>query len=183
MSILTPPTPVTPEDLLSLPDGKSYELVDGRLMERHMGLESSKIALRIAFLIAQFIQDRRLGDLFGSDASYQCFPQAPQEVRRADLSFIRAGRFEGGRLPKGHCRIPPDLAVEVISPGDLAYDVEEKVAMYLAAGVKSVWVVYPPTKVVRVHRRGSSSELTADDTITEPELLPGFSSKVAEFFV
>ena len=183
MSILTPPIPITPEDLLSLPDGKSYELVDSRLVERQMGLESSKIALRIAFLIAQFIQDRKLGDLFGSDASYQCFPQAPQEVRRADVSFIRSGRFEAGRLPRGHCRIPPDLAVEVISPGDLAYDVEEKVALYLGAGIKSVWVVYPPTRIVRIHRRGVSSELTADDTITEPELLPEFSCKVAELFV
>jgi|SRR5579871_3028802 len=183
MSILTPPTLVTPEDLLSLPDGDSYELVDGKLVERHMGLESSKIALRIAFLIARFLQDTKLGELFGSDASYQCFPQYPGEVRRADLTFIRQGRFEGGRLPKGHCKIPPDLAVEVISPGDLAYDVEEKVSMYLKAGVRSVWVVYPPTQVVRVHRRGAVTELTTDDTIAEPELLPDFECKVAEFFI
>ena len=181
MSILTPP--VTPEDLLSLPDGEGYELVDGKLVERHMGMESSKIALRIAFLIALFLEKRKLGDLFGSDTSYQCFPQAPDEVRRADLTFIRAGRFEANRLPKGNCRIPPDLAVEVISPNDLAFDVEEKVALYLGAGVKSVWVVYPPTKTTRVHHSGTSTQLTADDTLTEPELLPGFSCKVGEFFV
>jgi len=182
MSLLTPSTSVTPDDLLSLPDAKGYELVDGRLVERQMGMESSKIALRIAFLIALYLEKQKLGELFGSDTSYQCFPQAPNDVRRADVSFIRSGRFEGNRLPKGNCRVPPDLAIEVISPNDLAFEVEEKVALYLGAGVKSVWVVYPPTKTVQVHRTGTSIHLTADDTITEPDLLPGFSCKVAELF-
>src|SRR5579859_1577977 len=177
MSILPPPTRVTPEDLLSLPDANGYELVDGRLVERQMGMESSKIALRIAFLIALFLEKRKLGDLFGSDTSYQCFPQAPDDVRRADVSFIRSGRFEGDRLPKGNCKIAPDLAVEVVSPNDLAFDVEEKVGLYLGAGVKSVWVVYPPTRTVKLHRSGAFSQLTEHDTITEPELLPGFSCK------
>ena len=34
-------TRYTPEDLLAMPDGKSYELVGGQLMERKTGIESS----------------------------------------------------------------------------------------------------------------------------------------------
>jgi Uma2 family endonuclease len=33
------------------------------------------------------------------------------------------------------------LAVDVVSPGDTVYDVEEKVAEWLAAGARQVWVV------------------------------------------
>jgi len=187
MSVVAPSVLVTPEELLNLPDAVSYELVDGKLVERNMGMESSEIAARIIFLIAAFLKNRKLGHLFASHASYQCFPEAPGNVRRPDLSFVRAGRFEGDRLPKGHCRIPPDLAIEVVSPGDLSYEMDEKVAEYLHAGVRLVWVVHPPTRRVRIHRPLSSplgivSELSDKDTVAGEEVLPGFSCAVADFF-
>jgi Uma2 family endonuclease len=187
MNIITPTAPVTPEDLLNLPDSVSYELVNGKLVERNMGMESSEIAARIVFLIALFLRDKKLGRLFGADASYQCFPDAPNKVRKPDVSFIRSGRLPGDRSPQGHGRIAPDLAIEVVSPGDLSYEIEEKVAEYLQAGVPLVWVVYPPTRRVRIHRSpssplGSVSELSDKETITGEDVLPGFSCAVQEFF-
>jgi Uma2 family endonuclease len=107
MSIITSTAPVTPEDLLDLPDAAGYELVDGKLVDRQMGLESSRISARIIFLIGVFLQNRRRGDVFDAEASYQCFPDAAKKVRRPDVSFIRSGRFQGNRLPAGHCRIAP----------------------------------------------------------------------------
>lgn len=188
MSPLAAAPPITPEDLLSIPDSVSYELVDGKLVERNMGFESSEIAARMIFLIALFLRDHRLGRLVGADASYQCFPDAPNKVRKPDVSFIRSGRFPGDKAPLGHCPIAPDLAVEVISPKDLAYEIEEKVAEYLAAGVPLVWVVHPPTKTVRVHRsrsspRGSVSELNESDSLDGEDVLPGFTCPVKELFV
>lgn len=177
---------ITPEELLRMPDGVDYELVDGKLVERNMGMESSEIAARILILIGIFLRDKRLGRLFGADASYQCFPD-PDKVRKPDVSFIRAERLLGDRILKGHCPIHPDLVVEVISPGDLAYEVEEKVAEYLAAGVPLVWVVNPPTRTVRIRRprsspQGIGSELAETDTITGEDVLPGFSCAVRDFF-
>src|SRR5687767_3124919 len=119
--------PITPDDLLKLPDSLDYELLDGRLVERHTGLESSEIAARLVGLLIIFLRDHRLGRAFGADASYQCFPDAPQKVRKPDVSFVRSGRFPGDRAPTGHGKIAPDLAVEVVSPGDLSYEIEEKV--------------------------------------------------------
>jgi Uma2 family endonuclease len=187
MTIANTGTLFTPDDLLRMENAVSYELVDGKLVERHMGMESSAIAVRVAFLIALFLRDNRLGHLFGADASYQCFPNAPAKVRKPDVSFIRTERLPGGRIPTGHCPVAPDLAVEVISPGDLAYEVEEKVAEYLAAGVPLVWVVHPPTRTVRVHRprsspRGSVADLSEADQITGEEVLPGFTCRIDEFF-
>ena len=187
MTAITEQRTYTPEELLELPDSVNYELVEGRLVERNMGMESSEIAARIVFVLALFMQERRLGRLFGADASYRCFPNAPAMVRKPDVSFVKAGRLPGDRAPAGHCPIPPDLAVEVVSPGDLAYEIEEKVAEYIRAGVPLVWVVYPPTRTVRVHRPATSplgvvSELSAKDTISGEDVLPGFSTPVGAFF-
>jgi Uma2 family endonuclease len=181
------PPPITPEQLLGVPNSVNYELVDGRLVERNMGLESSGIAARILILIGMFLRDHPLGFLFGPDAGYQCFPDAPAKVRKPDVSFIRFGRLKDDRVPAGHCPVPPDLAVEVISPGDLAYEVEHKVSEYLTAGVPLVWVVHPLTRTVRVHRGrpsplGNVSHLVESDLIRGEDAVPGFECRVAEFF-
>ena len=177
----------TPEDLLRLPDAVSYELVDGKLVERHMGMESSVIAARIIHRLREYLGRNRGGLVAGADASYQCFPDAPEKVRKPDVSFIRSGRLEGDRPPTGHCRIAPDLAVEVLSPNDMAYEVEEKVAEYLGAGVPLIWVVHPPTRRVRIIRPasappGSSFELGEAGVISGEDVLPGFSCPVKGFF-
>ena len=187
MSTMTTDLLLTPEDLLNLPDGVKYELVDGRLVERNMGLESSEIAGRIIVLLGLFLRGRGLGHLFLPDAGYQCFPHAPGKIRRPDVSFIRTGRLPGETTPKGFSTIAPDLAVEVISPNDVAEELEEKVADYLRAGVSLVWVVSPVTRSVRIHRPRSAASgpvgvLSEDESITGEEVLPGFSCVVREFF-
>ena len=187
MNTMIAGTSVTPEDLLSLPDGVKYELSEGHLVERNMGLESSEIAGRIIVLLGLFLKGTRLGHLFLPDAGYQCFPHKPSQIRRPDVSFIRTGRLEGEKPPKGFSLIAPDLAVEVISPHDVAEELEEKVADYLRAGVPLVWVVSPATRSVRIHRpraaaNGPISVLSEDETLSGEDVLPGFSCGVREFF-
>ena len=179
---IAPAKTYTPEDLLSLPDAVNYELVDGNLVERNSGSESSVIAALIATVLNNFIRGKRIGLVFGADCGYQCFPDAPEEVRKPDVSVVASGRLPGDKPPKGHTKIAPNLAVEVISPNDLAYEIEDKVAEYLAAGVKLVWVVNPASRTVRVHSGPNSGILRSDDTITGGDVLPGFECRVAEFF-
>jgi Uma2 family endonuclease len=177
----------SPEDLLTLQNAVAYELVNGNLVKRHTGTESSEIAARILILLGIFLRSHRIGRLFGSDASYQCFTGAPRKVRRADVGFVRTDRLPGGRAPKSHCPVAPDLAVEVVSPKDTGEEVECKVAEWLGAGVPLVWVVYPSTRTVRVRRprssaKGSVSDLKDEDVVTGEDVIPGFSCKVREFF-
>lgn len=187
MTTMTPVAEITPEELLALPDNVQYELVDGKLVEREMGMESSGIGTTIIGIIFSYLSSKGLGQLFGADASYQCFADAPSKVRRADVSFIRFGRLPGDVRPKGNCPIPPDLAVEVISPNESFYGVEDKVEEYLSAGVQLVWVVSPPTRKVHIYRPhssslGSGTVLTDTDTITGEDVVPGFSCPVRDFF-
>jgi Uma2 family endonuclease len=174
-------TEYTPEDLLTLPDGDEYELVDGQLVERSMGFESSHVGGRLFGRLFVFCEERFPAWLLPADASYQCFPDAPLKVRRPDLSLM--WREKLSEAPTGHCRIAPDLAVEVISPNELYVEVEEKIAEYLSAGVRLIWVLNPEKRSVMIYRaNGSTTFLHAHDELSGEEIVPGFRCKVAEIF-
>src|SRR5262249_10914622 len=88
---------------------------------------------------------------------------------------IHAGRLPGDELPDGHVTIPPDLAVEVVSPNDLFYEVDRKVQEYLQAGVRLVWVVNPDCRLGWVHRAdGSVGCVREQDELTGEDVLPAF---------
>ncbi|MFQ5730825.1 MAG: Uma2 family endonuclease [Planctomycetaceae bacterium] len=173
----------TPEDLLHMPDGDRYELVDGQLVEIDMGGESSWVGGRIFKSLALY-EGEHGGWAFPGDTSYQCFAFAPEMVRRPDASFVCAGRFEDGEIPKGHIPIPPDLAVEVVSPNDIYTRVEDKVEEYLQAGVRLVWVLNPANRTVRIFRESieGSTQAGPDDDLSGGDVLPGFRCGIAGLF-
>ena len=173
----------TPEDLLELPEGKQFELIDGQLLEKHMGLLECRIAYLITGLIAAFVEPRQLGSGFGSELGYRCFPFAPMRIRKPDASFISSQRLIPDMFSEGFATIAPDLAIEVVSPHDLYCEVEAKIDEYLRAGVRLVWVINPDRHVVRVHRLdGSVSEVSRDGQLSGEDVLPGFSTPVAPLF-
>src|SRR5438270_347459 len=114
MTLAAAPTQLlTAEEFLALPDARDFELIDGHLVERGpMGAESSYVAGQVVTALNLYRRERGAGWVLESETSYRCFG-SPRTVRRADASFIRAGRLPGERLPKGDIRIAPDLAVEV----------------------------------------------------------------------
>jgi len=183
MTVLTRESSFTAEDLLTMRDGERYELVDGTLVEKQMGAESDWIANRLSRRITTLVEEAGLGFAFGSETGYQCFSSDGQRVRKPDASFIRQGRLPGGRIPRGHVRIPPDLAVEVVSPNDLFSEVRIKVEEYLDAGVRLVWVVDPDTRIVEVHQSDRTVViLRAGDELAGGEVLPGFRCRVEDLF-
>jgi Uma2 family endonuclease len=188
MSVLLDRPPIqTADDLLTMPDADRHELLHGKLVAREMGAEANWLATRIAFLIQLFLADRPRGYVFTSEASYACFPDDPRHAPRPDASFVRFGRLKDEKIPKGHFKIAPDLVVEVVSPNDVAEELSEKVADFQSVGVPLIWVVYPSTRRVLIHRLagdplGRASELTESDAISGENVLPGFSCPVAEFF-
>lgn len=183
----TPESPrprLTADELLARPDGEQFELVDGEVRETTMSLESSWIALEIAFLIRQYLETHRLGRVFGEAASYRCFPHDSERVRKPDVSFIRHGRLTQAQFEQGHCRIAPDLAVEVVSPNDLHQDLMGRLEDYFSAGVPLVWVVEPSLKLVTVYENGGRSThmLRGDEELTGGNVLPEFRCPVARLF-
>jgi Uma2 family endonuclease len=162
-----------------VPDG--YELVDGRLVEMPMGTESAWVGTELSRRLGDHCVPQGLGWVFGSDAGYRCFPDRPRLLRKPDVSFVRRGKFPGDRPPRGDSRTAPDLAVEVVSPNDLAEVVQEKVADYLAAGVRLVWVVYPTTRVAVVYRPGGAATWVAEGgELDGQDVVPGFRCRLVD---
>lgn len=174
----------TPEDLLAMPGGENFELVNGRLVERHMGILASWVAGEVFFALANHCRQRRLGWVLpGGDAGYQGFPDSPRSVRKPDVSFVRYGRFPEDQLPSGYARLAPDLAVEVISPNDEYEEVLEKIEEYLRGGVHLVWVISPRNHLVHVYRaNGSIHVLRENDELDGEDVVPGFRCSVRDLF-
>src|SRR5207248_2512323 len=126
--------PVRPEDLLEREDGVRYELIGGRLVERHMGARASEVAANLIQVIGRYVGEHKLGKIFAPDCGYQIFADDPNCVRFPDVSFIARGHLPEDKAPEGHVRVPPDLAVEVVTPNDSAEEVEAKRIAFLQAG-------------------------------------------------
>lgn len=171
----------TPEDLLTAQDGDHFELVDGRLVEKQMSMEAVWVAAQIVHWLTQYGARGTIGLAFGDGATYQCFSFDANLVRRPDVSFILRGRLTSEQFSNGHCRVAPDLAVEVVSPTNRYFEVEQRVHDFLEAGTPLVWVVSPENRFVRIHRiDGTIADVRETGTLTGENVLPGFECQLAD---
>ncbi len=146
------------------------------------GARHGKVTVRAGRRLDEFVQSRRLGEVFGAETGF-ILERDPDTVRGADAAFVSAARLPGGEIPAGFFPGAPDLAVEVLSPDDRASEVEEKVGEYLHAGARAVWVLNPKTRSLTTYAPGGVARLLGpDDVLDGGEVLPGFSIRVAEFF-
>ena len=159
-------------DELPVKEGILYELNEGGLvtmtepMPRHNWVRDN-----IAAALRDFTHPRHLGRVF-LETGYQL---TPETVRIPDVSFVPADRMREIDLDK-RIQGAPALAIEVISPTDLAQELTQKVKQYLAAGVEVVWVFYPKTREVQVFRADGGSFVRHEpETLEDADLLPGFS--------
>jgi len=182
MSILT--QRMSAEELIKLPRGRArYELVRGELQTMSpSGSKHGAVSARLAQLLGNFVEAHQLGIVFGSETGF-LVERNPDTVLAPDVSFIRNERIPQSGLPDGYWSGPPDLAVEVVSPGDSKPKVADKVERWLAAGADEVWAVNPLTQAVEIYMKGDSRRaLKADDMLSGGDLLPGFEIQVADLF-
>ena len=176
---------MTAEELLLLPRGTwRYELVSGELRQMTPGGHvHGAIAAEVLGHLAPFVRARRLGQTYAAETGF-LLRRKPDTVRAPDASFVTAATLQSAPL-SDHGFFPgaPDLALEVLSPSDTYSEVEEKVAEWLAAGTQVVVVLDPRRKVATVYRRGNDVlTLEATDTLTVPDLLPGWSVALSDIF-
>jgi Uma2 family endonuclease len=164
-------------------DRPGCELIDGVWVEKGMSNLAGLVESNLNSSINRHVRANRLGFVFAESATYQLFADQPNRLRRPDLSFVRLGRLPGDKVPDRRMQLAPDLAVEVISPTDLAEGVESKLDEYLRAGVRLVWVLYLTTKNVWAYKPdGTASLYRPGDALPGGEVIPGFSVPVGELF-
>lgn len=176
MSLVTgPERRYTPDELLLMPDGDRYELVDGHLVEPNVSAISNAVEAKLCGKLEQFNEAGSHGWVFTSGDMYRCFPHRPNLIRKPDVSFLRSDRAGIDLFRRRIVTIGPDLAVEVVSPNDEAEELEIKIDDYLKAGVRLAWVIYPVARKARVFRRdGSIVGLSEVDELDGEDVSPGF---------
>ena len=177
------PGTATEEDVVSLHerDDLLYELVDQTLVEKTVGTYESYLALMLGRLLGNFVVERNQGIVLGADGMLRL---APGLVRIPDVSFISWDRLPNRRIPdQAIADLAPDLAVEVISPGNTREEMDRKLREYFDAGVRQVWVVYPRSREVVVYKTADQFETMGQQVTMEGgDVLPGFTFPVAQLF-
>jgi len=175
-------TLLTADDLARMPDDASVqiELDEGELITMPpAGFEHGECENQIMFLLTQHVRKNKLGKVVTGDTGFRLNDRT---VFAPDVAFVRRDRIEAVRS-KSFAKGAPDLAVEIFSPSDGIRQTTRKVKQYLALGCHTVWVVFPKREEVEVYEAtGAKRTLRSIDTLDAPDLLPGFSVKVAELF-
>lgn len=184
------PAPPAPERLLSADEFmalplnlKLYELVRGRLVKVPVtGYEHGEIETNIIRLLDRHIRPRGLGQVTPGDVMFR-LECNPDTLRQPDVAFVRTDRLPPREQRRSYSPVVPDLAVEIRSPSNTVRELAEKVADYLRAGVRLVWVVDLETQTVTVHTPGTVPlTLSVGEEITGAAVLPEFRCPVAAFF-
>jgi Uma2 family endonuclease len=158
-------------------DGRKYELVDGVLLVSPAGGRHGQIIVRLTIRLGGFVAERQLGEVFDSSTGYR-LPGG--NLRSPDVSFVSAERLREGGVPQGFLYVPPDLAVEVLSPDDRPRQIIDKVGEYVAAGVRLVWVIDPERQRAMIHRSLTElREIGPEGSLQGEDVVPDFSCPLA----
>ncbi len=144
---------LTYQDYCRIPeDGQRHEILDGtHFVSPSPGLRHQQVSVQLTRILAAFLRETRLGELL----------QAPSDVILDESTVVQPDHYvvlrsNVARLEPDGCHGPPDLVIEVLSPGNAAHDLVRKLALYDRMGVAEYWVVDPATRRVEVYRRESS---------------------------
>ena len=175
-----PATLMTAEELLhtSIPD-KRTELVRGVLVVREPpGGRHGSVTMNLALRLGNHVEREGAGQVFAAETGF-ALARGPDTVRAPDIAFVRRERLPEP-IPVGFPEFAPHLVVEVLSPGDRPGEILAKVADWLSAGTRLVWVVDPERRLARVYRPdGSETIVPADGVLDGEDVLPGFSCPLA----
>src|SRR5438128_11977770 len=178
---MSPPAVLmTADELLQtqVPD-KRTELVRGVLVVREpAGSRHGLVTMNLGAELAVYAKQTGAGGVYAAESGFK-LASNPDTVRAPDIAFVSRERLPPPSTT-GYPTLAPDLAVEVLSPGDRPGDVLAKVADWLSAGTRLVWVVDPERRLARVYRLdGSETIVTTDGTLDGEDVLPGFACPLA----
>ncbi len=171
---------MTAEEVSNLPDdGYRHELIKGELLTIPLPKEThGAVTVNLSALLYIHVKANNLGRVVG-ECGFK-LESDPDTVLGPDIAFI--ARDRAGSLPEFYRLGPPDLAVEVLSPGDRRGKVERKTALYLELGAKSVWNVNPARRTVEVvHANGERKLFHESDELVD-DTIPGFRVAVSKIF-
>ncbi len=179
MSTTTQTHLMTAEELGNLPDEPlRHELIKGELLTMPLPqTEHMRVSANLTIILGQYVKTNQLGSVF-VEGGYH-LESDPDTVLGPDVSFVSKDRDV---RPGGYFPGPPNLAIEVLSPGDRRGRVEQKLSLWLEFGTKSVWHVNPRRRTVEIISSTGKRQLFHETDELVDDTVPGFRVKVSEIF-
>jgi Uma2 family endonuclease len=170
---------MTAEELMNVDDDSNrHELIKGELLTMPPPkAEHGRVSANLTGMLWQYAKSNRLGDICG-ETGY-ILERNPDTVLGPDVSFVTKDRSQ---RTDGYYSGPPDLAVEVLSPGDRRGKVEHKLSLWLELGTRSVWLVNPRRRTVEVCKPNGDRKLFHETDELVDDTVPGFRVRVSEIF-
>ena len=166
--------------MTTYPDLDRWEMVRGvRQVSELTGGVHGHVVLRLGARLLAFVEEHQLGTVM-TDAGF-VLQTGPATVRGPDVAFVAGKRLEPTGVPLGFFSFGPDLAIEIVSPGERWVTVDEKVTDYLDAGTRLVWILNPSQRSAMVYRAdGRVERLGAADSLDGEDVVPGFRVRIAD---
>jgi Uma2 family endonuclease len=180
-------TLMTEDDLLRMPDdGYRYELIEGELRQMSpTGFDHGRCTGNLHGLLIAHVSKNRLGYVLAAETGFVIARtrDGRATVRAPDVAFVARDRVPADADTSKFLELAPDLVAETLSPSDTAFEVEEKIASWLAAGVRVALVVNPASHSVTIYRLPADiSRLSDADDLDLDDVVAGFRCRVAEIF-
>jgi len=175
----------TIEEFMNLPKSdQRQELVEGELFDMPpTGDEHGRVSDILYRRLGNYVEDNYLGRVWFT-TGFVIDPTTPKPtVRAPDVAFIKTARVPASG--PGAVPVPPDLAVEVISPSDEAGDIKKKLEQYQKAAVPLIWLIYPAKQQVQVYRIANTQTfetLGINNELDGETIVPGFKIAINKLF-
>src|SRR3982750_4237210 len=177
------PGTATEADLLRFVerDKRLCELIDGTLVEKPVGYWETLIAQNLATDLGIYVREKGLGALAGADSTMRM--ASTGRIRLPDLCFVSRERLPRTREPVP--TLAPDLAVEVLSEGNTAEEMLQKLREYFASGTRLAWIIDPATRTVAIYHgpEGPTRVLDERASLDGEQVIPGFTLPVTSLFL
>jgi Uma2 family endonuclease len=157
-------------------DGMKHELLKGEhIVVPPPKFRHSSVQQKLQDVLRPYVQKYGLGDVRLEHG----FRLTSDTWLHPDVSFIRTAQIQNTD-PNGYLEGAPALAIEVASDSNTAAQLDLNIDLYFANGSEEVWIVYPKTRKVLVHRPDGTIRTVASELGSD--LFPGWSIPVETLF-
>lgn len=182
-----PPGKATARHLVAVEARQSVfpELVDRALIRRASGFRESALCALVIRYLWEHVERDDLGIVLTAGCAFRLRPGL---IRRPSCSFTSWDRIPGGAITDADEPIPrfvPDLAVELLAPGNTGEEMRRKIREYFEAGVRLVWWFFLQVQAVLVFTgpdEETTLEVRAGHSLAGGVVLPGFSLPLEKLF-
>ncbi len=175
---------LTYRDWLGYPDdGHLYELIGGELlMTPPPSTEHQRISRDLEYCLVRHLREHNVGEVLDAPVGVRL---SDEDVLEPDLLVVLREHLD--RIGRQVVEGPPDVVVEILSPGTARRDLGPKRRAYEAAGVVEYWIVDPESESVEVltleQGRYQRFGLFRRTEVLRSQLLPALEISLAEIFV